>query len=178
MSRGGWVLLIGGVLLLVGIGLFAFGSASFLSAFAPDFATLAPGEFQNRTVNVEAPGSVLTYMVGIQDFTAGDQVTVFILTPSGGEERRATVNSTGPLTDTYLTAEAGLHTLVIQNTAPQSVDIFFAANEIDLTAAGLVFAGTLLGVAGFIVLIVGLVLWLVDRGKRRRPTTGMPPPPS
>ncbi len=179
MSRGGWIMLIGGISLLVGIGLFAFGTASFLSSFAPDTTTLSPGAFQNRTVDVQLTESALMYLIGIQDFTAGDELTVFIRTPSGAEVQRATIDSASALTATYIPTEAGVHTVVMENTGAQSVTFTHAASEIDFTAASPIAIGTFLGFAGFVVFIIGLILWIVDRGRtRRQQPTGMPPPTS
>ncbi|MFQ5918954.1 MAG: hypothetical protein ACE5I4_02765 [Thermoplasmata archaeon] len=179
MSRGGWVMIIGGIILLVGIGLFAFGSASFLASFAPGTTTLPTGTFLNRTVDVQLPQSALTYFVQIQGFTAGDEVTIFVRTPSGAEVQQAVISSGNPLTATYITTETGVHTVVMQNTGSQSITFIQAANEIDFTAASLVALGTFLGIGGFIVFIIGLILWIVDRGRKRRRPTAMPPvPPS
>ncbi|MDX1534852.1 MAG: hypothetical protein R3291_04460, partial [Thermoplasmata archaeon] len=116
MSRGGWIMLIGGIVLLVGIGLFAFGSANFLASFAPDTTNLAAGAFDNRTVDVQLPQSALTYLVQITDFQAGDEVTVLVRTPSGAEVNEAVLDSNSPLTATYITTETGVHTVVIENT--------------------------------------------------------------
>lgn len=176
MSRGGWIMIIGGVVLLVGIGLLAFGTASFLSQFAPDRVALATDAYQNHTVDVVEIGSALTYVVGIEDFTLGDELTVFIQTPSGGEAQRATV-TTGTLTTSFVTSELGLHTLVIQNTGLRTVTIIHAVSVIDILAASLVATGIFLGIGGFIVFIVGLVLWIVARGRQRRQPMEMPPPP-
>ncbi len=179
MSRGSWIMLIGGVVLLVGIGLFALGTASFLSSFAPGTTTLSPGAFQNLTVDVQLTQSALTYRIEIQDFTAGDELTVFIRTPSGTEVQLATTNSAFPLTETYITTEAGVHTVVIENAGAQSVTFDHAAAEIDFTVASLIAIGALLGFAGFVVFIIGLILWIVDRGRaRRQRPTGLPPPPT
>ncbi|MCJ2531344.1 MAG: hypothetical protein LN413_03360 [Candidatus Thermoplasmatota archaeon] len=179
MSRGGWIMIIGGIVLLVGIGLFAFGTASFLSSFAPDTTTLSPGAFQNLTVDVQSTQSALMYLIGIQDFAAGDELTVFIRTPSGAEVQRAAMNSASPLTATYITTETGVHTVVVENTGAQSVTVIHAANEIDFMAASLITIGTFLGFGGFVVFIIGLILWIMDRGRaRRQRPTGMPPPPT
>ncbi|MFQ6013698.1 MAG: hypothetical protein ACE5LS_08705 [Thermoplasmata archaeon] len=178
MSRGGWIMIIGGVILLVGIGLFAFGFASFFADFNPASTNLAPGDHLNRTFEALALGSSLTYLVEIQDFAAGDEVTVFVQLPSGGEAQRTTVNTSSTLTQLYSVTESGTHTLVIQNTASQSVDILSAVNKFELGSATLLTIGFFLGIAGFIVLIVGLILWAIDRGRRRRQPVGMPPPPT
>jgi hypothetical protein len=177
MSRGGWIMIIGGVVLLVGLGLFAFGSASFLASFAPDSTTLSAGAFLNRTVDVELPQSALTYLLQIENFASGDEVTVFVQTPSGAEIQQAVINSGNPLTATYITTETGVHTVVMENTGSQSVTVLHAVSEIDFTAASMVAIGTFLGIGGFIVFIIGLVLWIVDRGRERRKATGMPPLP-
>ncbi|MFQ5907611.1 MAG: hypothetical protein ACE5JE_02100 [Thermoplasmata archaeon] len=171
-------MIIGGVVLLVGIGLFAFGFASLISGFTPQPTTLSAGAYLNRTTDAQAVGSVITYLVEIQGFSAGDEVTVFVQLPAGGEAQRTTLNTTGALTQFYITTEAGAHAIVIQNTGSLSVDISSAAAAIDGTALTLVSIGTYAGIAGFIVLIVGLILWNVDRRRRPRPTMEMPPPPS
>ncbi|MEE9197029.1 MAG: hypothetical protein V3U45_02700, partial [bacterium] len=168
MSRGGWVMLIAGVALLVGIGLFAFGVAGLFAGFTPETTTLAPGAYLNRTVDVQTPGSILTYLVEIRDFAEGDEVIVFVQLPSGGEAQRATVNTAGSFPLLYVVTEAGTHTVVLQNTASRSLDIRSAATEIDVTSATLASIGTILGFAGFVLFIIGLLLWIVDRGRARR----------
>ncbi len=179
MSRGGWTMLIGGVILLVGIGLFAFGFAGLFTGFTPEVTTLVPGAYLNRTVDAQTPGSILTYFVEIQDFTDGDEVVVFVQLPSGGEAQRATVNTEGSFPLIYVATEAGTHTVVIQNTASRSLDVRSAATEIDVTSATLASIGTILGFVGFVVFIIGLILWIVDRGRaRKQRPTGMPPPPT
>jgi hypothetical protein len=176
MSRGGWIMLIGGVALLVGIGLFAFG---FAGLFAPDTTTLSPGAFQNRTVDVQSTQSALTYMIRIQDFTADDELTVFIRTPSGVGVQRSTITSPSALTAVYIATETGVHTVVMENTGAQSVTFIHAANEVDFTVSSPLAIGTFLGFAGFVIFIIGLILWIVDRVRaRRQQPTGMPPPTS
>lgn len=170
-------MIIGGVVLLVGIGLFVFATASLVPPF--EFAPLAPGAFQNRTVDVQQAGSVVTYLVQITEFAPGDELTVFIQTPSGGEVRRTTVNTAAILSPLpYMTIEPGPHRVVIQNTGTQSVTILWAAGVVGLTTLVLLFVLFLFVIGGFIVLIIGLILWIVDRGRRRREAMETPPPPS
>ncbi|MEE9592745.1 MAG: hypothetical protein V3W28_04100 [Thermoplasmata archaeon] len=178
MSRGGWLMLIGGVVLLVGIALFAFGSASFLASLDPTFTTLSPGAFQNLTLEVSESGSLLTYVVGIQDFTEGDEVTAILLLPSGQEAQRATLDTGGPLTANFVARDTGTYTVVIQNTATLTVEVFHTASAINVTEQNLLTAGILTGVVGFITLIGGLIVWIMQRGRQRRQQTlEMPPPP-
>ena len=179
MSRGGWIVLIGGIMFLIGIGLFAFGSASFLADLSTASSTLSPGAFQNLTVEVSEVGTLLTYSVSLPDFSPGDEVTVLLRLPSGQETQRTTLESSGPLAATYVATGTGTYTVVIQNTATQSVEISHTATSIGLAAQGLLSAGFLVGIVGFIALIIGLILWLVDRRRaRKQQPTGLPPPPT
>jgi hypothetical protein len=178
MSRGGWILLIGGVALLVGIGLFAFGTANFLASLNLTFTTLSPDGFENRTLEVTEVGSLLTYVVRIEDFTTGDAVNVRLLLPSGQEAQRATLDTGGPLTANFVAAGTGTHTVVIQNTATRSVEVSHSASAINVTEQNLLTAGVLTGIVGFITLIGGLIVWIRERRRQRRQQTlEMPPPP-
>lgn len=173
-------MLVGGVLLIVGIGLFGFGAASFVSIFAQTSSTppLPPDGFFNQTVDLQV-GSVVLYTTGIENFATGDQLTVFIATPSGGQLQRSNVSSSTPVPNTYVANEAGVHALVLQNTGTRTVTALFNLQEVDPNLAILFSIGFFAGGAGLIVFIVGLVLWIVDRGKARpQPTLEMPPPPS
>ncbi|MFQ5552294.1 MAG: hypothetical protein ACE5EW_00980 [Thermoplasmata archaeon] len=178
MSRGGWIMIIGGVILLVGIGLFAFGTASLLPNL--ESTTLSPSEFLNQTVDVREAGSALVYLVQIEQFASGDELTVFIRTPSVEEVGRTTVSSADLFfpSPPYVTTEPGPHMIVIQNTAGQSVSLLSGAIEISFTTLALISAGFILGFAGGIVLIVGIVLWALDRRRQRRQPLEMPPPPT
>ena len=176
MSRGGWIMIIGGIVLLVGIGLLAFGTASFLAGFAPTSTSLLVGEYENRTV-VAQTGAVLGYLVAIENFAGGDEVSVFIQLPEVGSVNSATVNSATPLSAQYLATEAGVYTLVIQNTGNRTVTVLSAIDALDVNSGLLAGAGLLLGFGGFIVFIIGLVLWIIDRGRKRRRPTEMPPAP-
>lgn len=169
-------MLIGGIALLVGVGLFAFGTAGLLATFSPRTTSLPPGEFFNESVSAQ-PGSVLTYLVGIDNFAAGDQLAVAIQPPTGGSQQQATVNTSDPLIANFTVSQSGTHSLVIQNTGPRTVSVLYAIAPLDLNALLLAGAGVFLGFAGLIVFIVGLVIWIV--GRRRRPpvTPEMPPPP-
>ncbi len=177
MSRGGLIMIIGGIVLLLGIGLLSFVTASFLASFAPITTTLDPGAFLNRTVDVQLPQSTLTYLVEIQNHTAGDEMTVFVRTPSGSEVQQAVINTTSPHGATYTTTETGVYTVVIRNTGSQDLTVIHRANAIDVTAASLIAIGTFLGISGFVVFIIGLVLWIINRGRERRRPTEVPPAP-
>ena len=176
MSRGGWIMIIGGVLLLVGIGLLAFGTASFIAGFSPTSTSITVGEHENRTVQAQT-GAILGYLVAIENFAAGDEVSVFIQLPVGGSVNSATVNSGNPLTAQHLATEAGVYTLVIQNTGNRTVTVLSAIDAFDVNSSLLAGAGLLLGFVGFIVFIIGLVLWIINRGRMRRRPTEMPPAP-
>jgi hypothetical protein len=150
---------------------------SFLRGFDPT-ETLSSGAFQNLTVEVTEVGALLTYIVGIQDFAAGDEVTVLLLLPSGQEEQRAVLNTGGQLTGNFFAAGTGTHTVVIQNTATRSVDVFHTASAINPAEQIILSASVLTGIVGFFTLIGGITIWALDRRRqRRRQTLEMPPPP-
>ncbi|MEE9164023.1 MAG: hypothetical protein V3U17_04455 [Thermoplasmata archaeon] len=176
MSRGGWIMIIAGILLLVGIALFAFGTAGFLAGFSPTSNSITVNGYENRTVQAEV-GVVLGYLVAIENFAAGDEVSVFIQPPGGGAVNSATVNSASPLSAQYVATDTGAHVLVIQNTGSRTVTVLSAMNTLDPASTLLGGAGFLLGIVGFILFIVGLILWIIDRGRARRRPTEMPPAP-
>ena len=177
MSRGAWFILIGGVALLIGIALFAFGSASFIASLNPTFISLSPGAFENRSLEVSEVGTLLTYVVGIQNFTSGDEVTVRLLLPSGQEAQQVLLDTAGPLTSTFVAMGTGTHTVVIQNAVARSVEVFHSASAISLTDQNVLTAGLLTGIGGFIVIVGGLIAWIIGRGRQRRQQRAQTPPP-
>lgn len=178
MSRGAWIMLIGGVSLLVGIALFAFGFAGIFPNLVPTTTSLTPGEFLNRTTSVQA-GSFVNYVVGISSFAVGDNLTVVVQPlPPGGSQEPATVNTADPAIVTIFAPEARNYTLVIQNTGGRTVDVFVTITELTATSVGLITAGVLVGIGGLVVLIVGFILWYLDRRRGPQTMPGMPPPPT
>lgn len=163
MSRGSWIILIGVILLIVGAGLFIASVFGLASGLVPTTTTIAPGDYVNKTVSLES-GGVLTYVVTIVDYTSGDQVTVSMRLPGGAE-----VNTTLVTSQSYANAEvagaAGAHTLVIHNTGSESVAVSYAAGQVAISSALLVLAGMGLAALGFILLIVGIIIWVLDRRK-------------
>ncbi len=167
MSRGAWIILIGGILLIVGIGLFAASVFGLVSGFDFETTTLGPGDYENKTVSLQA-SEVLTYVVSIADYTQGDQVTVFVKSPTGAEENRTVVTSQD-YTNAHIASEAGDYMVVIQNTGSDSVSILHFAGRVDISVALLVLVAMGLGAVGFIILIVGIIIWAIDRRKTPTP---------
>lgn len=163
MSRGAWIILIGAILIIAGIVLFAASVFGLISGLNLTTNTIAPGESFTRPISLEA-GDVLTYVVAIENYTAGDQVTVSLRLPTGAE-----VNTTVVTSQSYTNAEvassAGDHTLVIRNTGSQSVIVTHFAGQVNISSALLALAGMALGALGFILLIVGIIIWVLDRRK-------------
>ncbi len=163
MSRGSWIILIGVILIVIGGGLFAASVFGLASGLVPRTTTIASGDYFNASVSLRG-GEVLTYIVAIVNYSSGDEVTVSVRLPSGTE-----VNTTEVTSQSYANAEiattAGDHTLVIHNTSSQSVTVSYAAGQVAISSALLVLAGMALAALGFILLIVGIIIWALDRRK-------------
>ncbi len=161
MTRGAWLILIGGILLAVGIAITISLISGLLGGFIPAFRTIQPGSYFNSTVELQS-GEPLTYAVSIQNHTQGDEVTVSLLLPDDTERDVRTVTTT-ELSDTYIAKGAGNHTVVVQNTGNTEVTVLVIASGVDITAATWLGIGVILGFLGFIILIVGVVLFFLDR---------------
>lgn len=160
--------MIGGLLFFLGVGLAVpLGLVPLLGGLSPSPATLAPGEYLNTTVILER-GGVLTYFVAVQDYSQGDELTVFLQLPAGDPNNLTMVSSGDPYVATYEAEAGGPHAVVIQNTGTQEVTVLHAAAEVDLAAGLWLALGGLLAIVGIVVAVVGLILWIVDRGRRRR----------
>lgn len=163
MSRGAWVLIIGVLLLVAAGGFFAYTILGFVEIFVPQRQTLDSGEFFTKTVVLQE-GGILTYQVIIQNYTAGDELAVLILDPGEVEVDNATVTGT-EVTRTVIAESSGAYSVVIQNSGASSVTFLYFAGQVDVSAAFVLLGAFILGIVGFIVIIVGIVLLVVDRKK-------------
>ncbi len=163
MSRGAWIALIGLILIIAGVVLGVLSVLPLITGIDTTPDLLTPGEYLNRTITLER-GEALTYFVQIQDYTQGDQVTISVRLPSGLEVNE-TVVTTQQYTNVHVANVTGSHAVVIQNTGSGSVTVLHFATTVGATTGILLLAALAAGFVGFLVLIVGIVLWVVDRRK-------------
>lgn len=160
-------MLIGGLLIIAGIITTVALAVGFLGGFVPTASQLAPGGYLNETLELRA-GQGYNYIVSIQDFALTDRLSVVLLSPSGVEVNRTLVASSAPLVVTEIANEDGTYMLSVQNIGPREVTVLHGFSRIDVSQAVMVGIGVMIGFIGLILLIVGLVLWVLDRRKTRQ----------
>lgn len=165
MSRGAWVFLIGLLLLIVGVALFAVFAYGLVSTIEFQEVPLAPGEYLNDTKAMNV-GQFYSYFVFIVNYETGDELTVTLRYPTGNNTTPVVIES-AQFGNSVPVETDGIHTLIIQNTGETSVTVSYFAGELDLSSGIWLLLGVGLGIIGFVVLIVGLILWVVGRSRAR-----------
>lgn len=165
MSKGPWILVAGVILLVAGGALFLTFTFGIVGGFVPSFEEVPPGAYANTTVTLRE-GDSLTYFVSIENYTAGDELTVFLGLPDGTEEGRTTVLAE-ELTRTHQATATGEYTLVIQNAGTETVVVLSFAAPVDPLAGLWILVAMVSGLVGFVLLILGIVLTVTQR---RSPT--------
>ncbi len=166
MSKGPWLLVAGVILLATGGGLFAGFAFGLIGGFVPTIQEVSRGAYANTTVALRE-GETLTYFVGIDNYSAGDEVTVFLRLPEGATQGRTTVRGE-ELAQTYRATVAGEHLVVVQNTGPEAVVVLTFAAPLDPLAGVWVLSAFLSAVVGFVALVVGIIFTAAERRSARQ----------
>ena len=161
MPRGSsWMMLIGGIVLLLGVVLAGWLSPS----PAPAVRTLDPGESVSMNVSAEA-GQILVVVVTVRDPAPGNRITTIVETPYGTRG-----STTGAAVGRTLAQETGIYTVVIQNSLYQAdsraVTIEYTVTTTTTTEMMLTAAGPSLAITGFFIVVGGLGLRFAWRGLR------------
>ncbi len=153
-----YMMLIGGIVLLVGVVLAVWLSPS------PALTTLDPGESIVTDLSAEA-GDLLLVVINVHDLAPEVGLTVIIQTPygvtsgSGGHFSRST--------GTFFAQETGIYTVVIQNAGVRAITFDYRVTTTSSTEMILAAASVPLVITGFFILVGGLGLRFAGRSLRR-----------
>ena len=154
-----WIMLIGGMVLLVGVILAVWLSSS------PVLTTLGPGESIVTDLSAEA-GDLLLVVINVhnlQDLAPWDGITRSIQFPSGGHSGGGGQSSRSI---TFAT-ETGIYTIVLQNAGLRAITFDYRVTTTSSTEMSLAAASVPLVFTGFFILVGGLGLRFARRSLRR-----------
>ena len=155
-----WMMLIGGVVLLVGVVLAGWLPLS--PSPAPTVRTLDPGESIVTELSAEA-GDLLFVVINVRDPDPGVSLRKFVQSPSG---HTSSAGGSGGFSGWTLARETGIYTIIIQNTGRQAFTIDYRVTITSRIEMTLTAVGPTVVIAGFFLIVGGLGLRFAWRGLR------------